>query len=79
MEEKEEKQIQERIICEFNGLMDAVRDMTKEEDRQSKFLALLNYTEKIELPNIRKVCSMQVIQMKRRLNIKGDYEFTVII
>ena len=79
MEQKEEMQVQERIICEFNGLMDAVRDMTKEEDRQSKFLALLNYVEKIELPNIRKVCSMQVIQLKRTLNIKGDYEFTVII
>lgn len=79
MEEKQEKQIQEKIICEFNGLMDAVRDMTKEEDRQAKFLALLNFVEKIELPNIRKVCSMQTIHLKRQLNIKGDYEFLIII
>lgn len=73
MEEKQEKQIQHKIIYDFNQLVEEVKE------DNSKFLNLLSFVEKIELPNIRKVCSMQVIQMKRRLNIKGDYEFLIII
>ena len=69
----EEKQIQQKIISDFNGLVEEVR-----EDK-SKFLDLLNYVEEIEAPNIRKVCSMQTIHLKRELNIKEDYEFRIII
>lgn len=73
MEEKQEKQIQHKIIYDFNQLVEQVK-----EDK-TKFLELLSYVEKIELPNIRKVCSMQTIHLKRELNIKGDYEFLIII
>lgn len=69
----EEKQIQQKIISDFNGLVEEVR-----EDK-SKFLDLLNYVEEIEAPNIRKVCSMQTIHLKRELGIKEDYEFRIII
>ena len=67
------EQEQQKIITEFNGLVEEAR-----EDK-SKFLNLLNYVEEIELPNIRKVCSMQTIHLKRELNIKEDYEFRIII
>ena len=73
MEEKQEKQIQHKIIYDFNQLVEKVK-----EDK-TKFLDLLSYVEKIELPNIRKVCSMQTIHLKRQLNINGDYEFLIII
>lgn len=73
MEEKQEKQIQHKIIYDFNQLVEKVK-----EDK-TKFLDLLSYVEKIELPNIRKVCSMQTIHLKRQLNIKEDYEFLIII
>ena len=73
MEEKQEKQIQHKIIYDFNQLVEEVK-----EDK-SKFLDLLSFVEKIELPNIRKVCSMQTIHLKRELGIKGDYEFLIII
>ena len=73
MEEKQEKQIQHKIIYDFNQLVNEVK-----EDK-TKFLGLLSFVEKIELPNIRKVCSMQTIHLKRQLNIKGDYEFLIII
>ena len=73
MEEKQEKQIQHKIIYDFNQLVNEVK-----EDK-TKFLDLLSYVEKIELPNIRKVCSMQTIHLKRQLNINGDYEFLIII
>ena len=73
MEEKQEKQIQHKIIYDFNQLVEKVK-----EDK-TKFLDLLSYVEKIELPNIRKVCSMQTIHLKRQLNIKVDYEFLIII
>lgn len=73
MEEKQEKQIQHKIIYDFNQLVEKVK-----EDK-TKFLDLLSFVEKIELPNIRKVCSMQTIHLKRQLNIKEDYEFLIII
>lgn len=73
MEEKQEKQIQHKIIYGFNQLVNEVK-----EDK-TKFLDLLSYVEKIQLPNIRKVCSMQTIHLKRELGIKGDYEFLIII
>lgn len=73
MEEKQEKQIQHKIIYDFNQLVKEAK-----EDK-SKFLDLLNYVEEIELPNIRKVCSMQTIHLKRELGIKEDYEFRIII
>lgn len=73
MEEKQERQIQHKIIYDFNKLVEEVK-----EDK-TKFLNLLSYVEKIELPNIRKVCSMQTIHLKKELNIKGDYEFLIII
>lgn len=73
MEEKQEKQIQHKIIYDFNQLVEEVK-----EDK-TKFLDLLNYVEEIEAPSIRKVCSMQIIHLKRELGIKGDYEFLIII
>lgn len=73
MEEKQEKQIQEKIISEFNQLVEEVK-----EDK-TKFLDLLIYIEEIEAPSIRKVCSMQTIHLKRELGIKEDYEFRIII
>lgn len=73
MEEKQEKQIQHKIIYDFKQLVDEVKE------DNSKFLNLLSFVEKIELPNIRKVCSMQTIHLKRELGIKGDYEFLIII
>lgn len=73
MEEKQEKQIQHKIIYDFNRLVEEVKE------DNSKFLNLLSFVEKIELPNIRKVCSMQTIHLKRQLNIKGEYEFLIII
>lgn len=73
MEEKQEKQIQHKIIYDFNKLVEEVKE------DNSKFLNLLSFVEKIELPNIRKVCSMQTIHLKRQLNIKGEYEFLIII
>ena len=73
MEEKQEKQIQHKIIYDFNQLVNEVK-----EDK-TKFLDLLSFVEKIELPNIRKVCSMQTIHLKRELGIKEDYEFRIII
>lgn len=73
MEEKQEKQIQHKIIYDFNQLVEEVKEDS------SKFLNLLSFVEKIELPNIRKVCSMQTIHLKRQLNIKGEYEFLIII
>ena len=44
MEEKQEKQIQEKIISEFNQLVEEVK-----EDK-TKFLDLLIYIEEIEAP-----------------------------
>lgn len=73
MEEKQEKQIQEKIISTFNNIVEEVK-----EDK-TKFLDLLNYVEEIDAPSIRKVCSMQTIHLKRELNINGDYEFRIII
>lgn len=73
MEEKQEKQIQHKIIYDFNQLVKEVK-----EDK-TKFLDLLNYVEEIDAPSIRKVCSMQTIHLKRQLNINGDYEFRIII
>lgn len=73
MEEKEFNQIQHRIIHDFSKLVEGVK-----EDK-TRFLDLLNYVEKIELPSIRKVCSMQAIHLKRELNIKEDYDFLIII
>ena len=73
MKEKQEKQLQEKIITEFNEIVEEVK-----EDK-SKFLDLLNYVEEIEAPNIRKVCSMQTIHLKRELGIKEDYEFRIIV
>lgn len=73
MEEKQEKQIQHKIIYDFNKLVEEVKE------DNSKFLNLLSFVEKIELPNIRKVCSMQTIHLKRELGIKGEYEFLIII
>lgn len=73
MEEKQEKQIQHKLIYDFNQLVEEVKE------DNSKFLDLLSFVEKIELPSIRKVCTMQTIHLKRQLNIKGDYEFLIII
>ena len=73
MEEKQEKQIQHKIIYDFNQLVEEVKE------NKNKFLDLLSFVEKIELPSIRKVCTMQTIHLKRQLNIKGDYEFLIII
>ena len=68
-----EKQLQHKIVYDFKKLADDARE------NNDRFKDLLDYVENIELPNLRKVCTMQAIKMKRELKIKESYEFKIII